>query len=100
MGQELKIRPEAEAEMFDAAAWYEARRHALGREFLEEVEKGLIEIQLHPKRFPIVHPDVRRILIHRFPYGIYYTTTENAITIIAVFHGSRSPKRWQDRLKS
>jgi plasmid stabilization system protein ParE len=68
------------------------------REFLEEVERGLIQIQLFPHRFPLGHREARRILLHRFPYGIYFIATEDAISVVAVYHGSRNPKRWQDRL--
>ena len=47
-----------------------------------------------------VHRHVRRALIRRFPYGIYYAVDEELIEVIAVFHAKRDPKRWQDRAKA
>jgi hypothetical protein len=34
---EVRLRPEAEQDLADAAAWYEAQRQGLGHEFLDEV---------------------------------------------------------------
>jgi hypothetical protein len=37
--------------------------------------------------------------MRRFPYFIYYTTTTGATTIIAVLHGARHERQWQQRTK-
>ena len=57
----------------------------------------LATISDNPCLYPMVHRDIRRVLIRRFPFGIYYRTGEEAIVVIAIMHGSRHPKRWQKR---
>jgi len=45
----------------------------------------------------VVHRHIRRLLIRRFPYGIFYTTSKDLIIVLAVFHGHRDPKQWKSR---
>ena len=38
-----------------------------------------------------------RILIRRFPFGIFYVEGPEQIVVLAVLHGRRDPKRWKER---
>jgi toxin ParE1/3/4 len=53
------------------------------------------------RRMPLVsapkYKDVRRVLLKRFPYAVFYHVDDNQITIIAVYHTSRDPRGWQSR---
>jgi len=54
-------------------------------------------IRRHPEMYPVIHESYRRSLIRRFPYAVFYEV-ENAITVYAVFHTSRDPDKWRQRL--
>jgi len=41
--------------------------------------------------------DVRRFLVHRFPYAILYRTTSTTVQIIAAMHLRRNPDYWKSR---
>ncbi len=99
MKKALIIRPEAEADVAEAYAWYEERVPGLGPNFLLRLDAALSSIQRDPKMYPIVHENVRRCLIHRFPYGIFYVFESNRIVILAVLHAKRDPRAWQERAK-
>jgi len=90
--------PEAEADVEGAYHWYERMRDGLGADFLLCVEEALEKISRDPIAYPVVHKDVRRTLIRRFPYGIFYVVEEQEIVVLAVFHGRRDPKQWQSRV--
>jgi len=75
----LLVRSAAEADMADAALWYEARAVGLGAEFLRAVDVTLAEIQRMPQRFPVVHGTCRRALLRRFPYAVLFLPTAEAI---------------------
>lgn len=94
----ILLRPEAEAEVEEAYRWYEQRREGLGAGLLLCVEEALEKISRDPEVYPVVHKDVRRTLIRRFPYGIFYIVEEQNIAVLAVFHGRRDPKQWQSRV--
>ncbi len=68
----ILFRPEAEAEMEHAYQWYEERREGLGADFLLCVEESLDKIRRDPELYPAVHENVRRVLIRRFPFGVFY----------------------------
>jgi plasmid stabilization system protein ParE len=98
MRHRLIIRPEAEAELQEAFDWYEHRVPGLGADFLRAVDAVVASILDSPFQYPAVYRHVRRALTRRFPYQILLTVEEDSITVLAVFHAARDPKRWQDRV--
>lgn len=93
----LVVGAAAEADVLDAARWYELRSPGLGREFLRAVDAALADIAAMPERYPIVHGEARRALLHRFPYGVYFVLTPGLVSVIACMHARRDPRRWQER---
>jgi plasmid stabilization system protein ParE len=45
-----------------------------------------------------IYKGVRRSATRRFPYGVYYRLTGESVTVIAVMHSRRDPRRWQERV--
>ncbi len=93
----LKVRPSAAADIEDAHRWYEDRQPGMGEEFLQSVSATLEAIEQQPKRFPVVHRDVRRALLQRFPYGVFFRIARDRLVVVACFHAKRDPRRWQAR---
>ncbi|MGA9335070.1 MAG: type II toxin-antitoxin system RelE/ParE family toxin [Rudaea sp.] len=93
----LRVRPEAEADIQEAATWYEEQRAGLGHEFLDEVLRIFAGICAQPGQYPIVHRKARRALMHRFPFGVYYRVEQAFIIVVAVMHGRRHPMRWKSK---
>lgn len=85
----LVVRPEAESDIDAAYLWYEEQRVGLGAEFLEEIEAGLERVAANPVIYAHIEGPVRRALLHRFPFGLFYIESGDSISIIAVFHTSR-----------
>ncbi len=94
---EVRLRPEAEQDLADAATWYEEQLAGLGHQFLDRVLQTFSAISETPLMYPVVHRNTRRALIYRFPFGVYYRVEDTAIVVIAVMHGSRDPRRWKIR---
>jgi len=69
----------------------------LGDDFLLCLEEAFSKIKRSPEAYPVIYKDVHRILIRRFPYGIFYLIEQDKIVIVAVFHCMRDPKRWKLR---
>jgi len=93
----VTLRLEAQDDLESAAHWYEARRRGLGGRFLDEVLHTIGLIAENPRRYVRIHGDIRRAVIHRFPFGLFYLIEGDAVIVIAVMHGSRDPARWQER---
>jgi plasmid stabilization system protein ParE len=90
--------PEAEAELVETVQFYEGRVARLGAEFLIAVERAIQTIQDAPERWPIMEADVRRYLMPRFPFSIYYRVAGDELRILAFKHHSRHPDYWRERL--
>lgn len=91
---------EALKEYAEAAMHYKKISRRLGRAFVEEVEQSIKKIQSTPETWIPVEENIRRYLLGRFPYGIYYSVEKTHILIIAVMHLSRKPGYWTDRIHS
>ena len=97
MSYPIRLRDEAERDIALAASRCEKQREGLGQEFLDELLSTLGTIAEHPRAYPILHRDVRRALMRRFPFGVFFQTTASDIVVVAVFHGSRHPRGWRRR---
>ncbi|MGF1513904.1 MAG: type II toxin-antitoxin system RelE/ParE family toxin [Elainellaceae cyanobacterium] len=97
MAYTLLIRPEAEFDIQDAYKYYEVRERGLGSEFIRAVDACFSKIARNPLACASVHRQIRRALVRRFPYGIFYIVEDSKVVVIACFHVKRDPKQWKER---
>lgn len=96
----IELHPEAEEELFGAAAWYDDQRLGLGEELLAEIERWLDVLAETPRAWPrwpgtpSTEPSIRRILTDRFPYAIAYQVFDGYVLVLAFAHCSRAPLYW------
>ena len=98
MSYKILIKQEAELDLQDAYNWYEENSRGLGSEFIRVIDASLSTIQRNPFAYPEVYKKIRRKLIRRFPYGIFYLIESETIYVIACFHVKRDPQQWRKRL--
>ncbi len=87
----------AKQELEDAARYYELEYAGLGKGFKEEVRRAALRIAEYPQAWSLERGDVRKCLLHKFPYKLLYSTEEDHILVIAVAHQHRRPNYWIDR---
>jgi toxin ParE1/3/4 len=95
----VAFRPEARAELIDAWAWYEEQRPGLGEELEACVEAAIGAAARSPARHQRVYAEVRRVLVKRFPFGVYYIVEDGVLLVLAVAHVRRKPHYWADRVR-
>lgn len=98
MAAELVIAPEAEADIDEAYAWYEAKRAGRGEDFLSRVDACLQAIARVPQMHGLFHGNYRRALVRKFPYAVFYEYADDTVTVYCVFHTSQDPEKWRRRL--
>ena len=87
----------ASVELIDAQDWYEGETFGLGRRFRAEIDATVQRMAANPLQFAVVHKGIRRALLRRFPYMLFFVVDGQALWVIACFHASRDPRIWQQR---
>lgn len=88
----------ARLELIEAQDWYENEAAGWGRRFREAMNALTGRMSANPRQFPIVFKNVRRALLCRFPYPLFFVVDGDTLLIIACFHASRDPAQWQRRI--
>jgi plasmid stabilization system protein ParE len=90
----LKFSGRAVREVGEAYEWYEAQSQGLGSEFEAAFALQMKRLEQVPLLYPEIIPGVRRTLLPRFPYGVFYVARNDLVHVLAVIHNVRNPKRW------
>ena len=85
----LTVTPEAELDIAEGYCWDEEQAR-LGDAFIQTVGKRLNQIHAQPFSCAAVAHGIRRAVVHRFPYNVYYTVTGDCLDILAVWQGNRN----------
>lgn len=98
MSQPVFFLAAAEAELLRAQAWYDERVPGLGERFFDAVDTIVARISETPQQFPLAHPHIRRALVRRFPFALYFRIEREGAFVIACVHTSRAAEQWRSRL--
>jgi plasmid stabilization system protein ParE len=96
----ITLHPDADAEITEAARYYESRQPGLGTDLLGEVEQAFDYISTNPEASQKIGRRVRRKPLWRFPYNLVYAVYPERIRIVAFAHQKRRPFYWRKRLKN
>ncbi len=84
-------------ELEDAVEFYDAEYVDLGQRFKKEIKSTVRRISDYPQAWSIERGEVRKCLLHKFPYKLLYSIESDHIFIIAVAHLHREPEYWVGR---
>ena len=87
----LKISKLAFLEIEDAKEYYNLQKSTLGDTFKNDVKKSIENIKQFPTLYPNITNNIKRCLLHRFPYSIFYAISDNTILVLSVAHQHRKP---------
>lgn len=93
----IRFTPDADVELTEAREWYSHQRQDLDLEFMQCIDDALSRIANYPNAFPIVYRNLRRVVVRRFPFAVFYEVTADEIEVFAVFHSRRNPEMWKTR---
>jgi len=94
MGLAVVYRRKVGRDLAGGYGWYSAQRDGLGEEFLAAVDAAFDTIERFPEIFARVHGEVRRAIVSRFPYAVFYRIETKRVVVLAVIHTARDPKVW------
>ena len=86
---QVTLRQMARLELSEAKRWYDLQLPGLGEIFLKEVDKALKKLEDSPEMFPLYYRGFRRLMMHRFPYKLFFRVNKNRVVIFRVLHAKR-----------
>jgi toxin ParE1/3/4 len=94
MRPEPVLTADAHADVLQAVEYYNEQRPSLGFDFLDEFERATSLLREAPLLSTLVDPPIRRRLLRRFPYGIFFVagSTEEPDVIVAVLDLRQEPE--------
>jgi len=86
---EVVVEPSAARDIADADAHYTQfdKSHA----FLSAIDDVFEQLTSRPLMYPAVHGDVRRALLRRFPFSVFFIVEGPRVVVLAIHHQRRNP---------
>ena len=89
----VEYHPAVEGELREIRNFYEERSPGLGAAFIDEFERQVLKLAATPERWIVVEKDVRRCLMRRFPYVVYFRcVSAERLRVTVVKHQRRHPQ--------
>jgi plasmid stabilization system protein ParE len=97
MRRSIRFHPAALQDANEAAAWYAERSVRAAVRFLDELDRLIDLIAISPDSYQVFDSDLRRAVFRRFPFYIVFRADDANVVVLAVAHGKRRPRFWQNR---
>ena len=78
--------------------WYETKLAGLGDRFINELEVAKADLLNNPLAFAKWNKSIRRMVMRKFPYKLFYKIYEDEILILAIIHARRSNRYLKRKL--
>lgn len=94
MHRAIRYHPFFEADVIDAAAWYDQRSPLIGAAFVVEVSRAVHELTQDPGRRSVVDFGVPYWPVSRFPFVILYDLHGDELLVLGVMHTAQESRKW------
>jgi toxin ParE1/3/4 len=101
MSYHLIFTTETQDDLREAFLWYEEKRAGLGIDFMLSIEATLHSVERNPLAYspaPTSIPNIRRAIVSKFSYLIFYTIVQQSVIILSVVSSKRDPAIWKSRI--
>ena len=89
----------ADADIQAGFEFYEAFQGGRGEIFMRHLDLAFRQLRTFPEIAPVFYQPYRRLLVHGFPYGIFYMIESRRIIISGVMDLRQNPETIRKRLR-
>jgi plasmid stabilization system protein ParE len=94
MALPVVYRPKVGRDLASGFGYYEGQSEGLGEKFLAAVDSAFNALERYPEMFSRVHGEVRRAVVSKFPYAVFFRVEPKRVVVLTVLHTARDPKLW------
>ncbi|HAA16346.1 MAG TPA: hypothetical protein DCE41_33445 [Cytophagales bacterium] len=91
----ITISAAAERDIRTAYCWYDAKKEELGQNFKAQLTNAIDRLEQSPLHFQIRYANIRICFLKRFPFGIHYQVSDQAVLILGVYHTHQDSSGWR-----
>lgn len=95
--KQVIVRSEARRDVLEAHRWYRKHAPELGHRFRDALDATMGRIRQNPLAYQVLFRELRRALVRRFPYAVFFKILEETVVVVAVLHMRRDPALWRSR---
>jgi hypothetical protein len=95
---EIFVHHEAQLEVQETFYRYQDLNEGLGFEFIRSMDAATQFIKRNPLSYQKIYGEIRRVLLRKFPYALFYLVDEKRVVILACLHQKRSEIDWLRRV--
>ena len=89
----VEFHPSTAGDVNEGASFYRRARAGLESEFRREIDAAIDRIGNSPLLYPLVEAEIRRCIVHRFPYSILFRIVDaECIRLLVIRHHKRHPR--------
>ncbi len=92
MRYSVRYKLAAAAEIANAIAWYSRPEVNQGEAFVQDVERTEAHLSAHPELYQRVEDEIRRAVLRRFPYSLFYVIEQDLVVVLACMHHHQKPR--------
>ena len=93
----ILVSEDAELDIAEARDRYRAVGTELEAAFRRAVDDSVKAIRTRPNSFPVVHKEMRRAILRKFPYFLLFTVFSDTVVVFGCIHMRRDPEDWKAR---
>lgn len=94
----LVIDTAAAEDVAAAYDWYASQDRQVALRFRAAFDRCVFKVLAEPHSYEVLHRGVRRALLERFPYGVFFRVAGDDVVIVACLHLRRQPTIWRARV--
>jgi plasmid stabilization system protein ParE len=92
--RQLRFTKRATRDLEAQFLWYELQQRGLGDEYFASAAGTFDSIQANPSIYPLVRDPIRRAPMRRFPYGVFFISSDETVVVLAIVHSRRHSRIW------
>lgn len=95
----VRYKAAAAAEVVNAITWYAQPEIDQASAFLRELERTEVHLASNPALYQRVEDEIRRAIMRRFPYSLFYVIEGGEVIVLACMHQQQKPRTREELIK-
>jgi plasmid stabilization system protein ParE len=65
--------------------------------FRHALDVAVAALEIGALSYAVTYRNTRRVLLPKFPYGLYYRILDETVLVVGCIHAKRHPRVWRSR---